>query len=88
MTELEGKSATAMLTKLLKSKTTPKPTKDGNAWNSGAVLDPMKPLAGYTCVDFCNVLAGPACGRMMAELGATGRELTLTLILTLGGVLV
>ena len=30
-----------------------------------------KPLAGYKVVDFTNVLAGPNCGRMLCELGAT-----------------
>ena len=29
------------------------------------------PLAGYTLVDFTNVVAGPAVGRMFSELGAT-----------------
>jgi crotonobetainyl-CoA:carnitine CoA-transferase CaiB-like acyl-CoA transferase len=29
------------------------------------------PLAGYTVVDLCNVIAGPACGRVFVELGAT-----------------
>jgi crotonobetainyl-CoA:carnitine CoA-transferase CaiB-like acyl-CoA transferase len=29
------------------------------------------PLAGFTLVDFCNVVAGPSCGRMFVELGAT-----------------
>ena len=29
------------------------------------------PLAGYTMLDMTNVLAGPSCGRMFAELGAT-----------------
>lgn len=30
-----------------------------------------RPLEGYTICDFANVIAGPACGRMFAELGAT-----------------
>ena len=30
-----------------------------------------KPLVGYKVVDFTNVLAGPNCGRMLCELGAT-----------------
>ena len=35
-------------------------------------LAPAKfPLAGYTMLDVTNVLAGPSCGRMFAELGAT-----------------
>ncbi|MEP4147076.1 MAG: CoA transferase [Halioglobus sp.] len=29
------------------------------------------PLAGYTLVDFTNVVAGPSCGRQFSELGAT-----------------
>lgn len=29
------------------------------------------PLAGYTLVDFTNVVAGPSCGRQFVELGAT-----------------
>jgi crotonobetainyl-CoA:carnitine CoA-transferase CaiB-like acyl-CoA transferase len=29
------------------------------------------PLAGYSVVDFSNVVAGPSCGRMFVELGAT-----------------
>ena len=30
-----------------------------------------KPLEGFVVVDFSNVLAGPNCGRMLCELGAT-----------------
>ena len=30
-----------------------------------------KPLEGFVVVDFTNVLAGPNCGRMLCELGAT-----------------
>lgn len=30
-----------------------------------------RPLEGYTMVDFANVVAGPNCGRMFSELGAT-----------------
>jgi crotonobetainyl-CoA:carnitine CoA-transferase CaiB-like acyl-CoA transferase len=29
-----------------------------------------KPLAGYTVLDLANVIAGPACGRLLGELGA------------------
>lgn len=29
------------------------------------------PLAGFTVIDLCNVVAGPACGRVFVELGAT-----------------
>ena len=32
--------------------------------------DPTLPLAGLRVVDFCIVLAGPTCGRTLAELGA------------------
>jgi crotonobetainyl-CoA:carnitine CoA-transferase CaiB-like acyl-CoA transferase len=37
--------------------------------SSGASATP--PLAGFTVVDLCNVVAGPACGRVFVELGAT-----------------
>jgi|GEM_PF-1624203 len=30
-----------------------------------------KPLMGYLVLDLCNVIAGPACGRLLGELGAT-----------------
>ena len=30
-----------------------------------------RPLEGFTLVDFSNVVAGPSCGRMFSELGAT-----------------
>jgi crotonobetainyl-CoA:carnitine CoA-transferase CaiB-like acyl-CoA transferase len=30
-----------------------------------------KPLVGYVVADLANVIAGPACGRLLAELGAT-----------------
>ncbi len=43
---------------------TPLPSADGQ--------EPAKrPLEGLTMVDFCNVVAGPSCGRMFSELGAT-----------------
>jgi crotonobetainyl-CoA:carnitine CoA-transferase CaiB-like acyl-CoA transferase len=32
---------------------------------------PGAPLDGFTVVDLCNVIAGPACGRAFVELGAT-----------------
>lgn len=70
--KLEGQNASDMLTELLKRKTEASPMNKGrSSWDSGSVLDPMKPLKGYVVVDFTNVIAGPACGRMMAELGAT-----------------
>ena len=31
----------------------------------------QKPLEGFVVVDFTNVLAGPNCGRMLCELGAS-----------------
>ena len=31
----------------------------------------QRPLEGFTLVDLANVIAGPSCGRMFAELGAT-----------------
>jgi crotonobetainyl-CoA:carnitine CoA-transferase CaiB-like acyl-CoA transferase len=31
----------------------------------------VKPLAGFVVVDLANVIAGPACGRLLGELGAT-----------------
>jgi crotonobetainyl-CoA:carnitine CoA-transferase CaiB-like acyl-CoA transferase len=33
--------------------------------------NPRAPLDGFTVVDLCNVVAGPACGRVFVELGAT-----------------
>jgi crotonobetainyl-CoA:carnitine CoA-transferase CaiB-like acyl-CoA transferase len=39
---------------------------------NGAGKPPNRlPLAGYSVVDFSNVVAGPSCGRMFVELGAT-----------------
>ncbi|MGH3529596.1 MAG: CoA transferase [Pseudonocardiaceae bacterium] len=31
----------------------------------------IKPLSGYVVLDLANVIAGPACGRLLSELGAT-----------------
>ena len=38
---------------------------------AGGASPSARPLEGYTICDFANVIAGPACGRMFAELGAT-----------------
>ena len=38
---------------------------------SGSAAPAAQPLAGFTVVDLCNVVAGPACGRVFVELGAT-----------------
>jgi crotonobetainyl-CoA:carnitine CoA-transferase CaiB-like acyl-CoA transferase len=37
----------------------------------GSGRSASQPLAGFTVVDLCNVVAGPACGRVFVELGAT-----------------
>jgi crotonobetainyl-CoA:carnitine CoA-transferase CaiB-like acyl-CoA transferase len=37
-----------------------------------------KPLAGYVVLDLANVIAGPACGRLLGELGATVVKLDTT----------
>lgn len=39
-------------------------------WPAGDAMDPALPLAGVRVVDFSIILAGPTCGRMLAELGA------------------
>jgi crotonobetainyl-CoA:carnitine CoA-transferase CaiB-like acyl-CoA transferase len=44
-----------------------RPTRGAAASGTGA----GQPLAGFTVVDLCNVVAGPACGRVFVELGAT-----------------
>ena len=41
-----------------------------------------KPLVGYKVVDFTNVLAGPNCGRMLCELGATVYKVRIARLLT------
>jgi crotonobetainyl-CoA:carnitine CoA-transferase CaiB-like acyl-CoA transferase len=38
--------------------------------DAGMAASAALPLAGFTVVDFCNVVAGPACARMLVELGA------------------
>ncbi len=52
-------------------------------WNAAAVTNAAppalrgsgtrstKPLSGYVVLDLANVIAGPACGRLLGELGAT-----------------
>ena len=42
------------------------------ATNPHCNLDPTKPypLSGFTAIDFSRVLAGPTCGRMLADAGA------------------
>jgi CoA:oxalate CoA-transferase len=44
----------------------------GAATSPHGHLDPTKPypLSGYTAIDFSRVLAGPTCGRMLADAGA------------------
>jgi crotonobetainyl-CoA:carnitine CoA-transferase CaiB-like acyl-CoA transferase len=37
-----------------------------------------KPLGGYLVLDLCNVIAGPACGRLLGELGANVIKLDTT----------
>jgi len=44
------------------------------SWHPGGSVSGVRsaqPLAGFTVVDLCNVVAGPACGRVFVELGAT-----------------
>jgi len=70
--KFKGGKASDMLMELLETKKEASPaTRGESSWSKGDSLDPMKPLKGYTVIDFTNVIAGPACGRMMAELGAT-----------------
>jgi CoA:oxalate CoA-transferase len=49
-----------------------KTAREGAATDPHGHLDPRKPypLAGVTVVDFSRVLAGPTCGRMLADAGA------------------
>ncbi|VVE58510.1 coA transferase [Pandoraea anapnoica] len=45
---------------------TPAPSNGGDA----SKRNTTKPLDGYTVLDMANVIAGPACGRILGELGA------------------
>ena len=47
------------------------PPRAARANGSASAMPTAQPLAGYTVVDLCNVVAGPACGRVFVELGAT-----------------
>lgn len=47
------------------------PTREGTRGASEASSGTGLPLEGVTVVDLCNVIAGPACGRVFVELGAT-----------------
>jgi len=64
--QLKQMPAADILQALLASKIEPEVSA-----GSEPVQDQMHPLKGYTVVDFSNVIAGPACGRMLSELGAT-----------------
>ena len=63
----EGEEGVKKLNELLEDKKEAEPLTKDNFTQFG---ESMKPLNGYLVVDFSNVLAGPACGRMFAELGA------------------
>ena len=47
------------------------PDRAGTLPTASGLAPAQRPLEGFTVVDFCNVIAGPSCGRMFAELGAT-----------------
>src|SRR5262245_41110458 len=51
------------------------PTRNAPASDTRLATEPLvatkAPLAGFTVIDLCNVVAGPACGRAFVELGAT-----------------
>jgi crotonobetainyl-CoA:carnitine CoA-transferase CaiB-like acyl-CoA transferase len=46
------------------------PTRDTPPGSTEAAVAAKAPLAGFTVIDLCNVVAGPACGRVFVELGA------------------
>ena len=47
------------------------PARDTHPRSSEPDVVARLPLAGFTVIDLCNVVAGPACGRVFVELGAT-----------------
>ena len=47
------------------------PARDTQPRSSEPDVVAKLPLAGFTVIDLCNVVAGPACGRVFVELGAT-----------------
>jgi crotonobetainyl-CoA:carnitine CoA-transferase CaiB-like acyl-CoA transferase len=47
------------------------PTRSTPPGSTESAVATKAPLAGFTVIDLCNVVAGPACGRVFVELGAT-----------------